>query len=82
MTRLTLEPSGRMALVSDIDLSIRRPGQQPVIFYDGDFRTLPQFERRVQLNTAIAAYVARPLTPIQARTAPRLVLDRELEALV
>ena len=37
MTQLTLEPGGRLALVSNIDLSGRRPGEQPVFFYDGDF---------------------------------------------
>ena len=61
MMQLSLEPSGRMAVVSNIDSSARRPGQQPVFFYDGDFRTLPQLQRRVQLNIAIAAHVARPL---------------------
>ena len=60
MTQVTLEPSSRLATVSNIDLSARRPGQLPVFFYDGDFRTWPQLERRVQLNTAIAAYIARP----------------------
>ena len=60
MTQLTVEPDGRLALVSNIDLAARRPGQPQVFFYDGDFRTWPQLERRVQLNTAIAAYVARP----------------------
>ena len=67
MTKLTLEPDGRLALVSNIDLAARRLGQQPVFFYDGDFRTLPQLERRVQLNTAIAAFVARPLQLTQAQ---------------
>ena len=82
ITRLILQPSGRMALVSDIDLSTRRPGQQTVFFYDGDFQTVPQYERRVQLNIPIAACVARPLTLTQARTAPRPTLDRELEAFI
>jgi hypothetical protein len=67
MTQLTLEPSGRMAVASNIDLSTRTPLQQPVFFYDGDFRTMPQLERRVQLNTAIAAFVARPLQLTQAQ---------------
>ena len=66
MTPLTLDPSGRMAVASNIGLSSQTPGQQPVFFYDGDFRTLPQVERRVQLNTAIAAYLARPLGLTQA----------------
>ena len=34
MTQLTLEPGGRLALVSNIDLSGRRPGEQPVFFYE------------------------------------------------
>jgi hypothetical protein len=55
-----------MAVASNIGLSSQTPGQQPVFFYDGDFRTLPQVERRVQLNTAIAAYLARPLGLTQA----------------
>ena len=67
MAKLTLEPSGRMAVASNIDLSTRTPVQQPVFFYDGDFRTLPQLERRAQLNTAIAAFVARPLQLTQAQ---------------
>ena len=61
MTQLTQAPGGRLAVVSNIDLSAQRPGQQPVFFYDGDFRTWPQLERQVRLNTAIAAYVSRPL---------------------
>ena len=61
MTQLNLEPQGRPVVVSNIDRSARTPGQQPVFFYDGDFRTWPQLERRILLNTAIAAYVARPL---------------------
>ena len=81
MTQQNLEPRGRLAVVSNIDLSARRPGQQPVFFYDGDFRTWPQMERRVQLNTAIAAYVARPLPLIQARIATRVMLFREQETI-
>ena len=61
MTQLTLEPSGRMALVSNMDLSNRSPEQQPVYFYDGEFRSFPQIERRVQINAAVAAYAARPI---------------------
>ena len=61
MAHLTLKPPDRLALVSTIDLSAPRPGQGPMFFYDGDFRTWPQLERRARLNTAIAAYVTRPL---------------------
>ena len=77
MTQPTLDPSGRMAVVSNIDLSTQRPGEQPVFFYDGDFRTLAQVERRVQLNTAIAAYVARPLYLAQSRFPSSAMLVRE-----
>ena len=61
MTQVTPVPSGRVADISNTKLSTRTPGQQPVFFYDGDFRTWPQLERRVLLNTAIAARLARPL---------------------
>jgi hypothetical protein len=56
-----MDPGGRMAVVTNFDISTRTAGQQPVFFYDGDFRTWPQLERRVLLNAAIAARVALPL---------------------
>lgn len=37
----------------------QRQASQPVFFYDGDFRTWEQVERRVLLNRAIAAQLAR-----------------------
>ena len=77
MTQQTLTPSPRLALVPKIDLSARTPVQQPVFFYDGDFRTLPQLEHRVQLNTAIAAFVARPLHLTQAQISSGAMLVRE-----
>ena len=61
MTQQTPQTPGRLAVLSNIDLSAQRPEQQPVFFYDGDFRTWPQVERRARLNAAIAAYVTRPL---------------------
>ena len=33
------------------------PATTPIFFYDGDFRTWKQVERRAQLNKAIATYV-------------------------
>ena len=32
---------------------------QPVVFFDGDFRTWSQVEQRVQLNRAIVAHLAK-----------------------
>ncbi len=34
------------------------PGDQPVFFFDGEFRTWGQVERRAQLNRAIAAHIS------------------------
>jgi hypothetical protein len=33
--------------------------EQPVFFFDGDFRTWDQVARRAQINMAFAAYLAR-----------------------
>ena len=63
MTQQNLEPSGP----SNIDLSARRPEHQPMFFYVGDCRTLPKLVRRGQLDTAIAAFVARALHLTQAQ---------------
>ena len=35
------------------------PGSEPVFFFDGDFRTWGQVERRAQLNKAIAAQLSQ-----------------------
>lgn len=40
-------------------MSDQRQVSQPVFFYDGDFRTWEQVERRALLNRAIAAQLAR-----------------------
>lgn len=34
------------------------PSDQPVFFFDGEFRTWGQVERRAQLNRAIAAHIS------------------------
>jgi hypothetical protein len=35
------------------------PGSEPLFYFDGDFRTWDQVQRRAQLNRAIAAHLAR-----------------------
>ncbi len=35
-----------------------RPSDQPVFFFDGEFRTWGQVEQRAQLNRALAAHIA------------------------
>ncbi len=37
--------------------STPHPASQPIFFFDGEFRTWGQVERRAQLNRAIAAAV-------------------------
>lgn len=50
MTQQTLKSDRRSGLTHQpIGIS-----QQPVFFYDGDFRTWAQVEHRAQLNQAIA----------------------------
>ena len=53
MTQHTLQSQRRA------DLTDQPPGsnQQPVFFYDGDFRTWAQVEHRAQLNQTIARMI-------------------------
>ena len=38
---------------------VLNPSSEPVFFFDGDFRTWAQLERRAKLNRAIAAHIAK-----------------------
>ena len=38
--------------------STPHPANQPIFFFDGEFRTWGQVEQRAQLNRAIAAHIS------------------------
>ena len=38
--------------------STPNPANQPIFFFDGEFRTWGQVEQRAQLNRAIAAHIS------------------------
>ena len=49
--------------------TVLNPSSEPVFFFDGDFRTWAQVEKRAQLNRAIAAHIAEH--PQRLGTRPR-----------
>ncbi len=55
-TEMTDPWAGR---VSQSEASALNPGRQPIFFFDGDFRTWDQVQRRAQLNRAIIAHISR-----------------------
>ena len=42
-----------------VESRVQTPAQQPVYFFDGDFRTWGQVVQRAQVNIGIAAYLAK-----------------------
>ena len=50
-TQTTQPLSGRSGM------AINNPGNEPIFFFDGDFRTWTQVQQRVQLNKAIAIHM-------------------------
>lgn len=58
MTWQTHKPDGPAGLLLRRGAAAPAPGDQPIFFFDGDFRTWAQVERRARLNRAIADHVA------------------------